>query len=403
MQALALGAPTRDRAAGTLALARRSRPAALERRCTRGERADAPAARGAGAAGARASAGRARRSAAWSRRWAWRVAALAHAAAAARCRVGQRFAARPRCGGAASSAAAVGVGARTSAAKSASVKSVSWPTPHTSGTGLRDDRAREALIVEGPEVLDRPAAAAAGSGVDLGAPARAARSRRRAPPGASAPCTAPDRRRPRTCGARRARRSARRAACRGRSEVTTPMRTRKRRQRALARRVEQPFGFEPRPQPQEAARTSAPGASCAACTRRPVAGRRAARTRPAGPHLDQFAVGRREVEQAGGAPEHRAAQRASPLLGVLQREVAVAAGGAREAGDLAAHDACAEARAQRIATRPAAARRRSIPGSTAAGAGLSIRGVPECGELRTPQLTAGQRLDPEGSEASNIL
>ena len=36
-----------------------------------------------------------------------------------------------------SSAAAVGVGARTSATKSAIVKSVSWPTPQTTGTGLR--------------------------------------------------------------------------------------------------------------------------------------------------------------------------------------------------------------------------------------------------------------------------
>jgi hypothetical protein len=38
--------------------------------------------------------------------------------------------------GAASSAAAVGVGARRSAARSARVTSVSWPTPHTTGSGL---------------------------------------------------------------------------------------------------------------------------------------------------------------------------------------------------------------------------------------------------------------------------
>jgi hypothetical protein len=65
-----------------------------------------------------------------------------------------------RRGSAASSAAAVGVGARRSAhTKSAMVKSVSWPTPLTSGTGLRRDRAGELLVVEGPQVLHRAAAA----------------------------------------------------------------------------------------------------------------------------------------------------------------------------------------------------------------------------------------------------
>ncbi len=52
------------------------------------------------------------------------------------CRAGPARRATPSRGWATSSAAAVGVGARRSAQKSAMVKSVSWPTPLTSGTGL---------------------------------------------------------------------------------------------------------------------------------------------------------------------------------------------------------------------------------------------------------------------------
>ena len=57
------------------------------------------------------------------------------------------------------SAAADGVGARTSAAKSESVTSASCPTPQTTGTECADDRPNHGLVVERPEVLERPAAA----------------------------------------------------------------------------------------------------------------------------------------------------------------------------------------------------------------------------------------------------
>ena len=58
--------------------------------------------------------------------------------------------------GTTSSAAADGVGARTSAAKSASVTSTSWPTPQTTGSAVGDDRPDDALVVERPEVLEQP-------------------------------------------------------------------------------------------------------------------------------------------------------------------------------------------------------------------------------------------------------
>ena len=75
-------------------------------------------------------------------------------------------------GGLTSSAAAVGVGARSSAAKSAMVKSVSWPTPTTTGMSRGADRARQRLLVELPQVLDRTAAAHQQQYVAFGAPAR---------------------------------------------------------------------------------------------------------------------------------------------------------------------------------------------------------------------------------------
>ena len=85
-------------------------------------------------------------------------------------------------GGAASSAAAVGVGARRSAARSARVTSVSWPTPLTTGIGAARHRAHHPLVVEGPEVLERPAAAAEDQGVDFVAPCRQVAIAGTAPP-----------------------------------------------------------------------------------------------------------------------------------------------------------------------------------------------------------------------------
>ena len=62
--------------------------------------------------------------------------------------------------GAATSAAAVGVGARRSAAKSAMVKSVSWPTPLMTGIGQAREGAGHDLFVERPQIFDAAAAAA---------------------------------------------------------------------------------------------------------------------------------------------------------------------------------------------------------------------------------------------------
>ena len=52
-----------------------------------------------------------------------------------------------------------GVGARTSATKSAIVKSISWPDAAHDRDRAGEDRARDGLVVERPEVLERAAAA----------------------------------------------------------------------------------------------------------------------------------------------------------------------------------------------------------------------------------------------------
>jgi hypothetical protein len=68
------------------------------------------------------------------------------------------------------------------------VKSVSWPMPVTTGIGCSGDGARDALVVEGPQVLERAAAAGEDQHVALGA--RAAEIERRGrSPNAAAPCT----------------------------------------------------------------------------------------------------------------------------------------------------------------------------------------------------------------------
>ena len=79
--------------------------------------------------------------------------------------------------GTTSSAAAEGVGARASATKSAMVKSISWPTPVTTGSAQRMDGARHALIVERPQVLQRATAAREDQHVALGARRRALQRR----------------------------------------------------------------------------------------------------------------------------------------------------------------------------------------------------------------------------------
>ena len=88
--------------------------------------------------------------------------------------------------GTASSAATDGVAARTSAANSASVTSVSWPTPTMIGARMRGDRADDRLLVERPQVLERAAAAREDDEVDRA-------SARRVGPAADAAQRADDR------------------------------------------------------------------------------------------------------------------------------------------------------------------------------------------------------------------
>ena len=80
-------------------------------------------------------------------------------APANRCSSCASISSQRRLSGTAASAAAEGVGARTSATKSAMVTSTSWPTPDTVGHAAGGDRARHALVVEAPEILERAAAA----------------------------------------------------------------------------------------------------------------------------------------------------------------------------------------------------------------------------------------------------
>ena len=76
--------------------------------------------------------------------------------------------AKPCQSGTASSAAPDGVGARTSAARSASVTSVSWPIPAMTGTGQAATARTSAFFIERPEVLQRTAAARQDDDVDSG-------------------------------------------------------------------------------------------------------------------------------------------------------------------------------------------------------------------------------------------
>ena len=157
---------------------------------------------------------------------------------------------------------------------------------------------------------------------------------------------------------------------------------RQQRQRPLAAGVEQALRPPAWPSAAGTARTARP-ARPGAWLRRSAAGRRAARRRQAAPHLDQVAVARREVQQAGRAAEHGAADLA---LRVLQREVAMPAGCAREARNLAADRDRVEARIQGISN--GAAQRPDLP-DRGADAGLGGR--------------ASARPRPGGSGRANLL
>jgi len=119
---------------------------------------------------------------------------------------------------------------------------------------------------------------------------------------------------------------------------------RQRRQRALAGGVEQALGLQPRLQPQELLEQRAlAGALHGFHHQLQVAARLVHRQAPA--HLDRVTLARHELQQPGGAAEHGAAQLAGV---VLEREITVPTGSAREARHLAAHRHRVEARLQQI-------------------------------------------------------
>ena len=223
------------------------------------------------------------------------------------------------------------------------------------------DRARQRLVVEGPEILDRAAAAHQQDHVHL-RPQRVERMQRA-------------HQFPRRAGALHGGRcqhdgNVRHAPPQGCDHVMQrgsaqrghdADRPRHGGQRPLAGGVEQAFGLEARLALQELLEQRAlPGPAQALDHQLQIAARLVHRQATA--DLDLVAIARREIEQARGAPEHGAAQLAAF---VLQREVAVAAGCAREAADLAAHRDRIEARLERI--RDGAAQRAHGPHTRTAG------------------------------------
>ena len=238
-------------------------------------------------------------------------------------------------GCAASSAAAVGVGARTSAQKSAMVKSVSWPTPQTSGTGLCtmvrascSSLKAQRSSIEPPPRTSRiasivPASARRYSALQganqLGRCLRALHRRRCEDHG-----------------------HMRRAPSQGRHHIVQRRRLRRRdhanaprqqRRHALAAGIEQALRFQPGFQPQElldTARLARPAAG----SRRSIADRHAARTPPGGPAPRRC---RRRAARNRAGWRRAGTWRSELALAVLQREVAMPAGSARKARNLAAH------------------------------------------------------------------
>ena len=148
-----------------------------------------------------------------------------------------------------------------------------------------------------------------------------------------------------------------------------PQRLRPGRQRPLTRQIEQSGGLQARAQLQKKfverafAQPRHRFDHALQFTARLVDGDAAAQ-------LDLLAIGRAKVEQRGCAAKHRAAQQGRLAFAVFEREVAVAAGRAREARDLAAHRHCPQPRRQRIGHRQQ--QRGHGPG---AGSGRRSRGL----------------------------
>jgi len=109
------------------------------------------------------------------------------------------------------------------------------------------------------------------------------------------------------------------------------------RQRPFQRRIEEPLGLETRAQAKEALVQRAGAGRLHRLGDELQFAARLVDGEPAA-QLDALALDRREIEQRRRAPEHRAAQRRA-AAGILQREVAMAAGGAREVRDLTGHGA----------------------------------------------------------------
>ena len=237
---------------------------------------------------------------------------------------------------AASSAAAVGVGARTSAQKSAIVKSVSWPTPLISGTGLCTmvRASCSSLKAHRSSIEPPPRTSRITSTLPASARRYSACSARTSSAGACAPCTAAGASTTGTCGSAPPQRGhdvvQRRGAERGHHADAA----RQHRQRPLAGRVEQALRFQPGLELQELLEQGALAGPAQAFDDQLQVAARLVDGQPA-QHFDLFAVARHEIQQA--RPRGGTWRSAIWPCGVLQREVAMSAGCAREARNLAAH------------------------------------------------------------------
>ena len=198
-----------------------------------------------------------------------------------------------------------------------------------------------------------------------GSPARpagvnrySAESARTSSAGAAAPCTAAGATTTGMCGTRRCRAVTTSCKRRRPQRGDHPDGARHHRQRPFAGRIEtglraSSFAFR-----RKNCSNSAP---CPARCRLSTINCRSPRglvDAQAAAQFDQFAIARREVQQAGSTAEHGAAD----LAGfVLERKVAMSAGSAREARNLAAHRNRVESRIQRISH--GAAQRANLPDS----------------------------------------
>ncbi|VWC42463.1 hypothetical protein BLA6860_07099 [Burkholderia lata] len=189
----------------------------------------------------------------------------------------------------------------------------------------RRDRARQRLVVERPQILDRAAAATDQQYVDLAARIRGLDGRDELFGGTGAlhGRRIDDHRNVRRAAGERGQHVAQRGRLQRRDDAD---RARVGRQRPLALGREQPLALELRLQPQERlVQAPLPGAPHGLDVELHFAARLVHRDDRA--HLDPVAFARRELRVLGAAAEHHAAHL---RLLVLDREIPVAARGARE-------------------------------------------------------------------------